>query len=123
MLHPPPIYKLKIKNDSEHQALIYLCQLNANGHYNSHNLLSIHIRFIMLAKEVKGKEKYSIELRAHEAIELCNIINFTNTSLEGKLSIYNSTLYQRWANSINENIVSYLLALETPKKLINESRI
>jgi hypothetical protein len=108
-LHPPPEYKLKIENQDQHDALVFLCELNAFGALGTFDLLCRHIRFLVLAKEVKGKATYSVTLRAHEAIELCNIIGHTNSSLKGKLSEYNATLYQDWANSIHKATTEYYL--------------
>jgi hypothetical protein len=112
MFQPPPTYKLKIETDSEHQALVLLCEINANGLYSAYRLLSRHIRFLILAKEIKGKAVYKIELKAHEALAFTEIVNNTLNTLEGKLSAYNRVLYQSWNNDINQNLVTYYLSIE-----------
>ena len=112
MFQPPPTYKLKIETHSEHEALILLCELNANGLYSSYRLLARYIRFLVLAKEIKGKVTYKIELKAHEALAFTDIVNNTLNILEGKLSPYNRVLYQSWTNDITQNLVSYYLLIE-----------
>ncbi len=113
MLHPPPTYKLKITNADEHDALVWFCNRNAYGAMDTFDLLARQLRFMVLAKEVTGKHKYTLTLKAQEALQLSNIIAKTlgwyDANPEQTLSPYNQSLYRGWRNDILKLIQTYYI--------------
>lgn len=109
MLIPPPKYKLKLANQSECDALALVCQRFTQIEPSAEDMLARYLLIKLAEHSLKGVQKFSLQLRAHEANALALMLtDFERTFYPNNmLSPYNRTFNNRIAAAIHKDQTSY----------------